>query len=238
LRLFPASVSLDPFFGSTRAASILPSRPPNCTAAARRACQGWPRLRGHPKGLALTGPSTAACSSGSGLEAAGFCVGVLGVGVSHSADEVSCRFFLCGRCRSQVLVCRRCDRGQIYCVGTCAQEARRDKQREARRRYQATPRGRAMHAARNRRYRARGRCVTDQGLANKPKAGPRPLLGSEVDGASSEPVSSRKSPGQLFCHDCRRSASPFLRLSALRRGRHRRRKGQISRRGPLLGRPP
>ena len=63
--------SVGPFFGSTRAASILPSRPPNRTAAARRACQGWPRLRGHPKGLALTGPSTAARSIGSGLEAAG-----------------------------------------------------------------------------------------------------------------------------------------------------------------------
>ena len=51
---------LGPFFGSTRAASILPSRPPNRAAVARRACQGWPRLRGHPKGAALTGPSTAA----------------------------------------------------------------------------------------------------------------------------------------------------------------------------------
>ena len=40
-----------------------PSRPPNLAAAARRACQGWPRLRGHP-GLALTGPSTAACCIG------------------------------------------------------------------------------------------------------------------------------------------------------------------------------
>src|SRR5271155_1570438 len=58
--------TLGPFFGSTRAASILPSRPPNLAAVARRACQGWPRLRGHPKGLALTGPSTAARSSGSG----------------------------------------------------------------------------------------------------------------------------------------------------------------------------
>src|SRR5258706_9429945 len=49
------------------------SRPPNRTAATRRACQGWPRLRGHPQGLALTGPSTAARSIGSGLEAAGIC---------------------------------------------------------------------------------------------------------------------------------------------------------------------
>jgi hypothetical protein len=39
-------------------------------AAARRAYQGWPRLRGHPKGLALIGPSTVASSIGSGLEAA------------------------------------------------------------------------------------------------------------------------------------------------------------------------
>src|SRR6267154_4132324 len=72
-RLMVSFCSVDPFFGSTRAASILPSRPPNRTAAARRACQGWPRLRGHPKGLALTGPSTAACLIGLGLEAAGFC---------------------------------------------------------------------------------------------------------------------------------------------------------------------
>src|SRR5580658_9289650 len=70
-------------------------RPPNLAAVARRACQGWPRLRGHPKGLALTGPSTAARSIGSGLEAAGNCAG-LGVNVSHCADEVSCRLFLCG----------------------------------------------------------------------------------------------------------------------------------------------
>ena len=48
-------------------------------------------------------------------------------------DEVSCRMFLCARCRSQVFVCRRCDRGHIYCIGTCAQEARRDNQKEARR---------------------------------------------------------------------------------------------------------
>ncbi|WP_225190193.1 hypothetical protein, partial [Bradyrhizobium sp. IC3195] len=35
-------------------------------AAARRVGQGWPRLR-PPHGLALTGPSTAACWRGTGL---------------------------------------------------------------------------------------------------------------------------------------------------------------------------
>jgi hypothetical protein len=141
----------------------------------------------------------------------------------------------CGRCRSQVLVCRQCDRGQNYCIGTCAQEARRDKQREARRRYQATPRGRAMHVARSRRYRARGQCVTDHGLANEQKTGP--FLKSEVGKALSEPSSSRKSPPQWLCHHCRRSASAFVRVSALRPRHNRRKNNQISRRGPLRSRP-
>jgi hypothetical protein len=187
------------------------------------------------RGRALTASSTAACLIGSGLKAAGICAG-LGVGVSHSADEASCRMFLCACCRSQVLVCSGCDRGQIYCLGTCAQEARRANQREARRRYQATPRGRAMHAARNRRYRARGRCVTDQGPDNGHKAGP--LLASDVDGALSRPSSSRKAPPQWLCHHCRRSASAFARLSALRPRRDRRKNSQISRRGSLRSRPP
>jgi hypothetical protein len=155
--------------------------------------------------------------------------------VSHSADEASCRMFLCARCRSQVLVCRRCDRGQIYCVGTCAQEARRDRQREARRRYQATPRGRVMHAARNRRYRARGRCVTDHGLDNEHKASP--LLPSDVDGALSKPSSSTKSLPQWSCHHCRRAASAFVHFSALRPRRDRRKNGQISRRGAPRSHP-
>jgi hypothetical protein len=69
LKLSVFSLSWGAFFGSTRAASILPSRPPILAAAAHRACQGWPRLRGHPQGLALIGPSTVASSTGSGLEA-------------------------------------------------------------------------------------------------------------------------------------------------------------------------
>ena len=150
--------------------------------------------------------------------------------MSHCADEASCRLFLCGRCRSQVLVCRKCDRGQIYCFGTCAQEARCKNQREARRRYQATPRGRAMHAARSRRYRARGRYVTDHGPTNEQKAGP--FLELEVGEALSEPPSSRKSPPQWLCHHCRRSASEFVRLSALRPRRNRRKNGPHRPNGP------
>jgi hypothetical protein len=93
-----------------------------------------------------------------------------------------------------------------------------------------------MHAARSRRYRARGRCVTDHGLANEQKTGP--FLESEVGEALREPSSSRKSPPQWLCHHCRRSASAFVRLSALRPTCHRGKNGRIRRRGPLRSRPP
>jgi len=148
-------------------------------------------------------------------------------------DEVSCRMFLCARCRSQVLVCRRCDRGQICCAGACAKERRRDRQREARRRYQATPRGRAMHAERNRRYRARRRRVTDHGPAKVDDGGPSPAM--PVDPI---PPSSKRPRGHLLCHHCGQPASPFLRLTALRPRRRRVQRGRLGGNGRQLSRPP
>ena len=150
--------------------------------------------------------------------------GLRGV-MSKGTVEDTCRMFLCARCRSQVFVCARCDRGNVYCPGTCAQEGRRARQREARRRYQATDRGRAMHAARNRRYRARSRCVTDQGPNNNHKAGT--LLASDVHVALSKPPVGAKWLSQPICHHCRRSTSLFVRRSPLRPRRDARRKGSL-----------
>jgi hypothetical protein len=145
-------------------------------------------------------------------------------------DEVSCRMFLCARCCSQVFVCRRCDRGQTYCFGTCAKETRRDRQREARRRYQATPRGRTMHAERSRRYRDRSRCVTDQGLARESKTGS--LLALRAHAEMGEQSVSRKFVGYRLCHRCGRSASAFVRLSAFWPEYHRRNRTKAVRRRP------
>jgi len=86
----------------------------------------------------------------------------------------SARFFLCARCRSQVLVCRRCDRGQIYCSAVCSGDTRRQRQREANRRYSKTRVARHKNAQRQHRYRQRQRAlgtgfkkkVTDQGSAH------------------------------------------------------------------------
>jgi hypothetical protein len=73
--------------------------------------------------------------------------------------EASARLFLCKRCRDQMLICSRCDRGHVYCDG-CAEAARRQGQREAGKRYQATRKGRRAHAARQCAYRARRNDVT------------------------------------------------------------------------------
>ena len=78
-------------------------------------------------------------------------------------SDASARLFVCVRCRAQVLICSCCDRGQIYCAGSCAREARYQAQRAAGRRYQASRRGRVCHAARASRYRARQKNVTHQG---------------------------------------------------------------------------
>lgn len=65
------------------------------------------------------------------------------------------RRFLCARCRAPTLVCRHCDRGQIYCATGCAALVRQQSQRDAGRRYQGSLRGRFRHAARTQRWRER-----------------------------------------------------------------------------------
>jgi len=77
--------------------------------------------------------------------------------------ESTGRMFLCAACRAQVVLCRRCDRGQVYCSNACSSQARRESVRAAGRRYQDSRRGRLAHAARARRYRARSNIVTHQG---------------------------------------------------------------------------
>jgi hypothetical protein len=77
--------------------------------------------------------------------------------------EEPARLFYCGRCQAMVRICRRCDRGQIYCSRACADLVRRQGQREAGRRYQQSRPGRFHHAARARAYRARQKIVTHHG---------------------------------------------------------------------------
>jgi hypothetical protein len=135
---------------------------------------------------------------------------------SDCASNSSARLFLCNHCRQQVIICRRCDRGQLYCSPDCALEVRRRNQHDARRRYQATDRGRRMHADRSRKYRARGSRVTDQG----PTFSPQPETARAAAMATQPPVmiAARRITA---CDLCGNPVSDMVRLSPIRRPRRR-----------------
>lgn len=138
------------------------------------------------------------------------------------------RLFLCARCRCQVRVCSRCDRGQQYCGPHCSAAARTASRRRAGARYQDSRRGRFHHAERQRRYRARRRAaggeekVTHHGFA----------VALEPDSLCAVPASRARPSGPLpppvpsaaRCHFCGRAVSAFVRQGWLRRGREERRR--------------
>jgi len=129
------------------------------------------------------------------------------------------RLFLCARCRAQVLICRSCDRGQIYCNEGCAREARGERQREAGRRYQTSGRGRAAHASRARRYRARRKSVTHHGpLLQSGRDDPAPSTPPAAESQPSSPRNLSMRPS-FFCQWCECGCSQFVRQEFLRRRR-------------------
>ena len=65
------------------------------------------------------------------------------------------RLFLCARCRAQVVLCSRCDRGNRYCGRPCRRLSRDAARRDSASRYQQSRRGRFVHAVRSRRWRGR-----------------------------------------------------------------------------------
>jgi len=137
------------------------------------------------------------------------------------ADALSGRLFVCAGCRRQVIVCSCCDRGQIYCANGCAREARRRTIQQAGRRYQASHRGRRMHAARMSRWRAQREKVTHHG---SPASAPGDLLAPAAmtpprDAAA--PADQARLSGP-HCHWCGRSCLALLRQGFLRRRRHHR----------------
>ena len=134
--------------------------------------------------------------------------------IPDCTSNSSCRLFLCNHCRQQVVICRRCDRGQVYCGPDCALEVRRRNQRDARRRYQTTERGRRMHADRSRNYRARGRRVTDQGpaLSQQPHTAPAAAVAAQPHAM----IAVRR---LTACNRCSNPVSDWVRLSPIRRPR-------------------
>ena len=123
------------------------------------------------------------------------------------------RQFVRARCRARIIVCRRCDRGQIYCDGDCSLAARQSSLREAGRRYQHSRNGRLAHAERMRRYRTRLNKVTHQGSA---AAAADALLQATptTSAKATTPGIARRLPAH--CHFCQRACSALVRLGPLR----------------------
>jgi hypothetical protein len=141
-------------------------------------------------------------------------------------ESVSARLFLCGRCRRQVIICRCCDRGQVYCAGGCSRQARRQSLRDAGRRYERTRSGRQKHADRSRRYRARREIVTHQGSPPPPADGVVPIGAMAIPRDDALPIAPFRRP-TTHCHWCGRPCLPELRQGFLRRCDRHRRPGNI-----------
>lgn len=136
------------------------------------------------------------------------------------------RLFYCARCSEPVVICSRCDRGNIYCGSTCSGQTRILYHRIANQKYQHSLKGRQKHGERQRRYRERQnekkKKVTDQGSSDLP---PNDLLPSEPNEDTS------RQPNALYCHFCGEPVSSFLRNGYLRH--HRNEKSVYSSSWPL-----
>lgn len=126
------------------------------------------------------------------------------------------RLYSCAGCHRQVIICSHCDRGNIYCSGGCAERSRREKQRDAAKRYQSSHNGRKLHAQRQQQYRQRQReKVTHQGS-------PELIAYDLLITAQKEVVGRPKIPfftkiTGIICHFCGRHCSDLLRWSFLHR---------------------
>jgi hypothetical protein len=121
------------------------------------------------------------------------------------------RLFYCACCLTPVVVCSRCDRGNIYCGSTCSACTRTLNHRIANQQYQRSLKGRLKHAQRQRRYRERQKAiakkVTDMG---SPVLPPNDVLPDRPNERPSRQVCT------AHCHFCGEPVSLFLRNGFLR----------------------
>lgn len=130
-------------------------------------------------------------------------------------DHDTARLYQCARCRAQTVICRCCDRGNLYCP-ECALPAYQDARRRASRRYQNSQQGRLKHAARQRRYRERQAAkVTHSG---SPETKSHLSHSAERNLAENPPVPIKRVPNSaIICRFCAAVCSAFLRLQRLLR---------------------
>jgi hypothetical protein len=123
------------------------------------------------------------------------------------------RVFNCMRCQQQKIICRCCDRGNLYCGKKCSQTSRQTSFCTASKRYQNSQKGRLQHIKRQRHYRQclkeTATCVTHHGSK---LFSPSDLLPTE----RRNPVDlTPATEDDILCHYCGRCCSGFLRSGFL-----------------------
>jgi hypothetical protein len=149
--------------------------------------------------------------------------------VKENLMDNSFRMFNCSLCSAQVIMCRPCDRGNIYCSIECASKRRQGSQRRARSNYQRSQRGRQTHALRQARYRARMQSsktkVTDHGSNSRSDG-----VTNASNGHATKPVLLQSD--SLVCARCSGSVGAFGRFAFWQGGRHLRKQPKPRFRSP------
>jgi ferredoxin len=130
----------------------------------------------------------------------------------------SYRLFNCAKCRKQTFICRKCDRGNIYCSADCAKLQRANSLRRAGKKYQKTPAGQQKHAARQARYRLSEK-VTHQGSQSEMNRDSLKEVSKTEEEIALPSLMWDKEKGAL-CHFCGDACGRYARRMFWRGGRN------------------
>jgi hypothetical protein len=133
--------------------------------------------------------------------------------------KTSARIYHCHRCHSQVIICRRCDRGQRYCTKGCSQLARKVTCKRAMKKYQSSRQGKLNNAARQCRFRRRLKQKVTHHCSIQV-----PLHGVLINKARGSVKANQivQISSILRCHHCNEICGPFLRHDFLQRTQFKR----------------
>lgn len=135
----------------------------------------------------------------------------------------SFRIFNCRRCSAQVILCRACDRGNIYCSSVCATERRKETLRRAGQRYSRTFAGRMKAAARQSSRRGRLAELKEKVTHHSSKPVVEKMVSGQTETVEATDVTintfQKSLAPAIICAKCRRKCGPFGRLEFWRSGR-------------------
>lgn len=154
-------------------------------------------------------------------------------------DELdTARRYHCARCLRPVIICRPCDRGNIYCFDGCARAAEKERCKRNAKRYRGTAKGRRSTAKRQSNKRLRDAMQgSDPGPGKQHKHTCKPAPAESdttpcdwpivthrgsVDEPGSAPLMSTPPPPRAtYCNRCQRVCNEAVRINYLRTPRHR-----------------